>query len=83
MTTFCSNNIFTLTFTAREATTSAGYSGLARYYNLESTTNLADASSWASLPGYSNILGTNQTVTFSTNVSLTTKWFYRLRAWLQ
>ena len=83
MTTSYSNNMFTLAFTAREASSNAGYSGLNRYYNLESTTNLADASSWVCLPGYSNIMGTNQTVTFSTNVSLTTKWFYRLRAWLQ
>jgi hypothetical protein len=75
--------MFTLAFTAREASSNAGYSGLNRYYNLESTTNLADASSWVCLPGYSNIMGINQTVTFSTNVSLTTKWFYRLRAWLQ
>lgn len=72
----------TLNFLAKAAGSGAGYSGLSRYYNLEASTNLATPS-WYVVPGYSNILGTNQSVILSTNTSGGPHWFYRLRAWLQ
>ncbi len=77
-----SNNGITLSFLAMQAGSGQGYSGLSRYYNLEGTTNLTN-SSWTPLEGYSAILGTNQTMTFTTNASGGVKWFYRLKAWLQ
>ena len=77
------SNTMTLSFLARAAGSTSGYSGLTRYYNLESTTNLYDSNSWSSVSGYSNIQGLNQVITLSTNTSGGTKWFYRLKAWLQ
>ena len=77
-----SNSTVTLSFNALSAGSGAGYSGLTRYYNLEGTTNLVTPS-WAPLPGYSNIVGANQTVNFSTNATQGTNWFFRLKAWLQ
>ena len=76
------NNSITLGFTALASGSGAGYSGLTRYYNLEATTNLTNAS-WSPLPGYSNIPGSNQVISLSTNISSGIKWFYRLKAWLQ
>jgi MBG domain len=78
-----SNGAVTLSFTAQAAGTGPGYAGLSRYYSLLATTNLTNIASWSAVQGYSNITGTNQTVIFSTNTSSGTKWFYRLKAWLQ
>jgi hypothetical protein len=50
---------------------------------LEATTNLTDPNSWSPVAGYSNIPGSNQVISLSTNTSSGTKWFYRLKAWLQ
>ena len=77
------SNTMTLSFLARAAGSTSGYSGLTRYYNLEATTNLNDSTSWSPVSGYSNIQGLNQVVALSTNTSGGTKWFYRLKAWLQ
>ena len=76
-------NTLSLSFLARAAGSGPGYSGLTRYYNLESSTNLTNSNSWSPLPGYSNIPGSNQVISFSTNTSSGPKWFYRLKAWLQ
>ena len=76
------SNTLTLSFLARAAGSGAGYSGLTRYYNLEATTNLTNAS-WSPVVGYSNILASNQFISISTNTSSGTKFFYRLKAWLQ
>ena len=72
----------TLSFLARAAGSDIGYAGLTRYYNLESTTNLTN-SSWVPVAGYTNLPASNQTIIFSTNTSSATKFFYRLKAWLQ
>ena len=77
------SNTLTLSFLARAAGSVPGYSGLTRYYNLESTTNLSASNSWSPVAGYSNIQGANQVISLSTNTSAGTKWFYRLKAWLQ
>ena len=77
------SNIVSLSFNAIESGANPGYEGLTRYYNLEATTNLNDSNSWSPIVGYSNIIGSNQVVTFSTNTSGSSKWFFRLRAWLQ
>ena len=76
-------NTLTLSFTALSAGSGAGYASLTRYYNLEETTNLNDSNSWTPVTGYSNIIGSNQAVSFSTNTSGGTKFFYMLKAWLQ
>ena len=78
-----SNNSISLGFTARAAGSGPGYSGLTRYYNLEATTNLTNSNSWNPVPGYSNIPGSNQVVTFLTNATSQSRLFYRLKAWLQ
>jgi hyaluronate lyase len=78
-----SNGVLTMSFTAQAAGTGPGYSGLTRYYNLEAATNIGSGATWSAVTGYSNILGSNQTVTYSTNTSGGPKWFYRLKAWLQ
>ena len=78
-----SNNSLTLSFTAQAAGPGPGYSGLSRYYNLEATTNLTNSNEWNPIPGYSNILGSNQVISLSTNASIGPKCFYRLKAWLQ
>jgi len=77
------NNSISLGFTARAAGSGPGHSGLTRYYNLEATTNLTNSNSWNPVPGYSNIPGSNQVISLSTNTSNGIKWFYRLKAWLQ
>jgi hypothetical protein len=77
-----SNNSITLNFLAKAAGSSPGYDGLTRFYNLEATTNLTNAS-WSTVNGFSNITASNQTVILSTNTSGGLKWFFRLKAWLQ
>ena len=76
-------NAITLSFTALSAGSGAGYVGLTRYYNLEATTDLRDSNSWSPVAGYSNIIGSNQFINFSTNTSGQPRLFFRLRAWLQ
>lgn len=66
----------TLTFVASEPT-GPGYAGEKRYYDLETTTNLEDASSWVGLPGYTGLLANGQTVTVTQPVSDLRR-FYRL-----
>jgi pectin methylesterase-like acyl-CoA thioesterase len=80
--TMSSNGLFSLSFTAVPAGNGAGYAGLTRYYALESSTNPAGPV-WSSITGYSSIAASNQTVNFSTNTTISTNWFVRIRAWLQ
>jgi hypothetical protein len=77
-----SSNTVVLSFTAKSAGTNAWYSGLNRYYTIESCTNLTNPV-WKPLSGCSNILGADQTVLFTTNVSGGTNLFFHLKAWLQ
>ena len=77
-----SRDFITIGFLAMAAGTNAGYEGLTRYYNLEGTTNLA-SNSWIPMQGFSNIPGSNQPVSLTTNISSGVRWFYRLKAWLQ
>ena len=70
-----------LSFTAKPAT-GLGYEGLARYYDVETTTDLGNPTSWTLLQGYSNLLATGQTVI----IPLTNgpqRRFYRLKVRLQ
>lgn len=69
------------TFTATKAT-GPGYEGLARSYDVETTTDLTNPLSWTALPGYTNILGENQTVTVNQPLSGNAR-FYRLKVRLQ
>jgi hypothetical protein len=71
----------TLTFFARQ-TGGIGYDGLTRHYAVESTTDLANAASWTNLPGYANIVATDQNITL-TPTSNGNRCFYRLRVWLE
>ena len=70
------DNSFTLTFTARRATGS-GYAGLTRKYDLQQSGNLADPNSWQPVPGQTNIVGADQTVTLTLAGGISSK-FYRL-----
>jgi hypothetical protein len=58
-----------------------GYEGRSRYYALEAKTNL-NATIWATVPNYSRILGTNQTVTYNIPTNAVPG-FYRGRVWLE
>jgi hypothetical protein len=60
----------------------AGYAGYSRYYGIEAATNVTNSNSWSPLSGYSNIFGSNQPVNVTLPVS-SSKFFYRLRVWLQ
>ena len=71
------NNDITLTFLARQAT-GAGYTGLSRYYDVETTPDPANASSWTGVPGYLNIVGENQLVTVTQPLAGGPR-FYRLK----
>ena len=77
------SNTITLNFKALLAGNGPGYAGLSRYYSLLGSTNLTNSNSWMPIAGYSNIVGTNQTVIFSTNTLNQPKWFFMLKAWLQ
>jgi len=77
------SNTLSVSFLARAAGSGPSYSGLTRYYNLEASTNLTDPNSWSPVAGYSNIPGSNQVLSLSTNISNGIKWFYRLKVWLQ
>ncbi len=80
LTTSVSGGNVTLTFTARQASGS-GYLGLTRTYDVESTTNLADAFSWQPLAGYTGIVGAGQTVNVVQPIGASPR-FYRLKATL-
>jgi hypothetical protein len=75
-----SGNI-SLTFIARTAT-GPGYAGLARYYDVETTTDLANHASWTTLSGYTNILATGQTITVTQPIGSQAR-FYRLKVQVQ
>ena len=57
-----------------------GYEGKQRLYALESSAN--PAGPWTAVPGFTQMLGDNQTVTFQ-SVSATSPLYYRGRTWLQ
>ncbi len=69
---------FTLTFSANQASGS-GYSGLTRFYDVETTTNLQ---SWTGVSGYTNIVGANQSVTVIQPLTGGPQ-FYRLKVRVQ
>ena len=78
--TFSLNNgTLSLGFTARQAT-GPGYGGKTRHYSLETRFSFP-GSSWIPLSGYSDIVGSNQTVSLSPPVA-TSRAFYTLRVWL-
>jgi hypothetical protein len=68
-----SGNQITLSFTAMMAT-GPGYNGLTRRYTLESSSDLG-GQAWTAIPGFSNIAGNNQTVTYSTSTTGPLKFF--------
>jgi hypothetical protein len=59
----------------------AGYEGMSRHYALESSSNVTSGF-WSTVPGYTNVLGDNSTITH-TNVSQLPSVFYRARVWLE
>jgi hypothetical protein len=67
----------TLTFTARRAT-GTGYTGRTRYYDVQTTTDLANTASWADLPGFTNIVANDQVVAVVQAVGASPR-FYQLR----
>ena len=75
------NNRITLTFFARSATGS-GYAGLTRRYDLQQSTNSADPGSWQPVAGYTDIVGTDQTVTVTLPISAPVR-FHRLKVRLE
>ena len=63
------------------AATGTGYAGLTRHYAIEQRTCLVDDSMWQTVPGYDDIIGAGQTVTYAppaTDVPL----LHRARVWL-
>jgi len=46
-------------------TEGSDYTGYDRYYDLEERTNLTAGADWTGVAGFTNILGTNQTVTYT------------------
>lgn len=68
-----------LSLTARSAT-GAGYAGKTRHYAIETRTDLVSGG-WSSPAGFSDITGSNQTVTYTATRSAIPT-FYRLRVWL-
>ena len=68
-----SGNQITLSFTAMIAT-GPGYAGLTRRYTLESSSALG-SQTWTPIPGYSNIAGNNQTVTYTAATTGPPKFF--------
>jgi hypothetical protein len=55
----------------------AGYAGLNRYYSLESSADLA-SELWTGVPGYTNLLGANQTVIYPAPMDAEAR-YYRTR----
>jgi len=79
--TRASDNSFRLTFTARRAS-GAGYERLTRKYSVEGSADPVNPAAWQSLPGYTDVVGDDQSVT----VALTAGdplIFYRLRVRLE
>ncbi|MBN1674463.1 MAG: hypothetical protein JXR37_25670, partial [Kiritimatiellae bacterium] len=70
-----------VSFVAVEAT-GPGYSGLSRYYALETSAALGGAVSWLGVPGYTDVAGHGQTVVY-TNVAPGAAGAYRGRVWLE
>lgn len=58
-----------------------GYEGRSRYYALEVNTNISTPD-WNTVPNYSRVLGTNQTVIYALPNTGTPEWF-RARVWLE
>jgi len=58
-----------------------GYEGLVRLYGLQYATNLAGGL-WFDLPGYTNLLGNNTTITYQSPAPDPAR-FYRGKVWLQ
>ncbi len=71
----------TLTFTAALAT-GPGYTGLTRIYDVQTTTDLANPSSWQPVSGYTGIVGNNQVITITQPMDVPLR-FYRLSIRLQ
>ena len=71
----------TLSFVARQAM-GPGYAGITRFYDLESTSDLTNPTSWAGVPGSMNIAGSEQMVTVVRPAGEAPK-FYRLKVSLQ
>lgn len=69
-----------VSFSAKDAS-AAGYDGYTRRYSLETTRLDADAA-WQAVPGYANIVGAGQTVTY-TNPAPANPAGYRARVWLE
>jgi hypothetical protein len=69
-----------ISFTTQQAS-GTGYSGLTRYYDVESSATLA-ATQWSGVPGLTNLVGNNGTVTVTVPFD-GAKRFYRLKARLQ
>ena len=70
-----------LTFTAMAAS-GTGYAGLTRVYDVETTTDLANAASWRHLSGYTGIIGSDQIITITQPVDVPGR-FFRLNIRLQ
>jgi len=75
-----SNGQIIVSFFGRRAQ-GPGYEGRFRYYDLQSSTNLADGL-WFGVPGYTNLLGNNLTIIYQTPVT-TSPQFFRARVSLQ
>jgi len=59
----------------------AGYEGCSRHYGLETCPDLV-AGKWSAVPGYEDIVGTNQVVTYTISTA-SPQQFYRARVRLQ
>ncbi len=68
-----------VSFLARQVA-GTNYLGMSRKYSLERSAGLGGA--WTEVPGYANILGTNQTVTHTSPCTNGT-YFFRAKVWLQ
>jgi hypothetical protein len=68
-------------FTAKSAT-GPGYQGLSRIYDVQTTVDLSQPTSWAGLSGFTNITGADQIVTFVAPVTDPRR-FYRLNIKLE
>ncbi|MEO7101180.1 MAG: hypothetical protein ABI162_17645 [Luteolibacter sp.] len=69
-----------VSFTAKVAT-GTGYDGNTRHYALETIDNL-DSGTWKPVPGFSDISGSDQKVSYRTTATVPAK-FYHLRVWLK
>ncbi|MBN1672635.1 MAG: lamin tail domain-containing protein [Kiritimatiellae bacterium] len=76
-----SNGNVIVSFPAVQAA-GTGYEGRSRYYRLEQRTGLAGAGLWTPVPGYTNILGQGQTVTYQQPPATNVSTYYRGRVWM-